>query len=168
MNLPPASPGPESSAAVTDPGETPPEAPPTPAEVEDYRLRLEERLRERYNNLPEFAGRVGRVTVFLARPIKMSLDGKLLRAEFDQLVHDNWGGRLPELEKEYFVVTFASGGAELARTDPSVRIGLDLEKTYSERVPLAADPFARPPDPAGASGRGGDHAMPEWWRPRLP
>ena len=137
---------------------------PTPSGVEDYRRRLEERLLERYNNLPEFAGRVARVVVALVRPVKASLDGGLLRAEFDQLVFDRWGDRIPALEKEYFVVTFGSGGAAEVRTDPGVRVGLDLEKTYSERSPLPSDPFRRVKK-GEEFGEGNASGMPEWWRP---
>ncbi|MDR2391046.1 MAG: hypothetical protein LBE84_05140, partial [Planctomycetota bacterium] len=141
---------------------------PTPEAVERYRIRLEERLIERYNNLPEFAGRVGRVTVVLAKPVETSLDGRLLRAEFDQLVYDNWGVRLPRLEKEYYIVVFSSGGAELVRSDPSIRIGLEMEHIYSERVPLAADPFRNVPGGEAFRKGEGTARMPDWWRPELP
>ncbi len=122
---------------------------------------------ERDNNNPEYAGKVARVTVVLSKPPETSFDGTLIRAEFDQLVYDHWGKRLPALEKEYYVVTFGSGGAERVRADPSVRIGLDMEKTYSERAPLAADPFRnvredeafKPTPPV---------RMPDWWRPEFP
>lgn len=150
--------------------------PPTRMEVEDYRRRLEMRLLERYNNLPDHVGKVGRVTVVLSKPLQLSLDGNMIRAEFDQLVFDPWGKRIPELEEEYYVVTFGSGGAQQVRADPSIRVGLDLEKTYSERAPLSADPFARVPEsrafrPAPAPTRATDVPkvkMPEWWRPDFP
>lgn len=141
--------------------------PPTPEVVESYRVRLESRLVERYNNLPEYAGQVGRVTVILSRPLEYSLDARLIRAEFDQVVHDIWGKRLPALEKEYYVVTFGSGGAELVRSDPSVRIGLDMEKVYSERAPLAADPF-RNVEGNEAFRPAPNVKMPQWWRPDFP
>lgn len=149
-----------------------PLAQPSRAEVEDYRQRLELRLLERYNNLPEHAGNVGRVEVILSKPIEQSLDGSRLRAEFDQLVYDPWGRRIPKLEEEYFVVTFAAGGAKQVRSDPSVRVGLDHETGYSERMPLNADPFAKvqqskafapAPKPAAKTRK-----MADWWRPDFP
>ena len=159
--LPPVSETPFGEEPGTEGGEV---VLPAMAGVEDYRRSLEERLLERYNNLPEFAGQVARVVATLARPIKTSLDGSLIQAEFDQLVFDRWGGRIPALEKEYFVVTFGSGGAAEVRTDPGVRVGLDLEKTYSELVPLASDPFRRVR--RGPEFKDGDNAkMPNWWRP---
>lgn len=141
--------------------------PPTPEAVENYRLKLECRLLERYNNLPEYAGSVAKVSVVLSRPVDVSMDGKLIRAEFDQLVYDNWGKRLPALEKEYYMVTFGTGGAQLVRSDPSIRVGLDMEKVYSERVPLVANPFGKIEDshsfkPAPVA------KMPGWWRPEFP
>jgi hypothetical protein len=160
-------PDPESGEPAVAAALPAPEDPPTPEAVERYRVRLEERLAERYNNLPDFAGQVGVVMAILAKPVEVSLDGKLLRAEFDQLVYDKWGGRLPQLEKEYYVVTFGSGGAETVRSDPGIRIGLDLEKSYSERAPLAADPFRRAGG-EGSLGKEGAAKMPDWWRPEFP
>ncbi|MCC8167002.1 MAG: hypothetical protein LIQ31_12830, partial [Planctomycetes bacterium] len=158
--------------ALGEPWRQPPATPPTPAEVERYRQRLENRLLERYNNLPEYVGRVSKVTVVLSRPLETSMDGTMIRAEFDQLVYDPWGKRIAELEREYFAVTFASGGVQQMRSDPSIRIGLDMEKTYSERAPLTADPFGSGPlgtDSAPASDAFGavpTTAMPSWWRPQ--
>ncbi|MDR0361095.1 MAG: hypothetical protein LBJ46_00165 [Planctomycetota bacterium] len=140
---------------------------PTPSGVEDYRLRLEERLLERYNNLPDFAGRVGLVQVLLSRPVETSIDGRFLRAEFDQLVYDIWGKRLPALEAEYFVVTFGAGGAQQVRSEPSVRVGLDLKGAYSEMAP----PISRPLesiDPDEAFSGEPKVEMPPWWRPEFP
>lgn len=151
--------------------QTPP-AMPDRREVEEYRQRLELRLLERYNNLPEHAGNVGKVEVVLSRPIEESLDGSKLRAEFDQLVYDPWGRRIPKLEEEYFVVTFAAGGAQQVRTDPSVRVGLDHEQGYSEQMPLTADPFSKvqptkafSPSPAPKKAT---RKMADWWRPDFP
>lgn len=140
-------------------------------QIDEYRARLENRLLERYNNLPGHSGNVGKVTVALSRPPETSLDGTMIRAEFDQLVYDPWGKRIPELEKEYYVVTFGSGGVRNVRTDPSIRVGLNLEKTYSERATLAADPFKRIPEapkerPEGAGAA--ETKMPDWWRPDFP
>lgn len=141
--------------------------PPTREEVEIYRKRLELRLLERYNNLPDHAGNVAKVSVILSKPLEEALDGSRIRAEFDQLVYDPWGKRIPELEKEYYVVVFGSGGAQQVRSDPSIRIGLDLEKTYSERAPLAADPFRNVSESA-AFRPAPQVKMPEWWRPDFP
>ncbi|MDR3211209.1 MAG: hypothetical protein LBU79_04755 [Planctomycetota bacterium] len=163
----------EREVAESDESITPEEALPTPEGVENYRARLEVRLLERYNNLPASAGKVGQVRVVLSRPIEVSLDGRFLRAEFDQLVYDIWGRRLPALEKEYYIVTFGSGGSETVRSDPSIRVGLDLEKTYSEHAPLAADPFRNVKDLEDfrreASKEVGEVVkMPDWWRPEYP
>lgn len=137
---------------------------PTPEGVESYRGMLEARLLERYNNLPDHAGKVAKVSVVLSKPLDVSLDGKFIKAEFDQLVYDSWGRRIPLLEKEYYVITFGSGGVEQVRSDPSIRVGLDMEKTYSERAPLAADPF-RNVDDAEAFRDTPRARMPGWWRP---
>lgn len=150
-----------------EPWRVPSPAPPTRAEVEDYRVRLENRLLERYNNLPDHAGNVAKVTVVLSKPLVESLDGSLIRAEFDQMAYDPWGKRIPALEKEYYVVTFGAGGARQVRSDPSIRVGLDLEKTYSERAPLAADPFRNVQD-SDAFRPAPTIKMPEWWRPDYP
>lgn len=141
--------------------------PPTPESIEAYRRKLEERLLERYNNLPASAGKVAKVSVVATKPLEVSLDGSLIRAEFDQLVYDVWGKRMPALEKEYFVVTFGTGGVAQVRSDPSIRVGLDLEKTYSERTPLAADPFRHVED-YDAFADEPKAAMPGWWRPEYP
>lgn len=165
------------ASAAAEPQAMPPRMraaapPPTRMEIEDYRRRLEMRLLERYNNLPEHAGNVGRVTVVLSKPLQLSLDGEMIRAEFDQLVFDPWGKRIPALEEEYYVVTFGAGGARQVRADPSIRVGLDLEKSYSERAPLNADPFSRvPEDRAFRPAPAPDTAtvkMPGWWRPDFP
>lgn len=144
-----------------------PPAPPTPEGVENYRRRLEARLLEKYNNIPEFAGNVAKVDVVLSRPPETSVDGTMIRAEFDQLVHDAWGKRIPALEREYFVVTFGAEGVRQVRSDPSIRVGLDLEKTYSERAPLAADPFRNAPD-TSSFAPAPQVKMPAWWRPEYP
>lgn len=149
-----------------------PPAQPSRQEVEDYRQRLEVRLLERYNNLPNYAGNVGRVEVVLSKPIEQSLDGSRLRAEFDQLVYDPWGRRIPKLEEEYFVVTFAAGGARQVRADPSIRVGLDYEKSYSEKMPLNADPFGKVQQSKAFAPEQRPTAqtkkMPDWWRPDFP
>ncbi len=140
---------------------------PTPEAVEAYRMKLQARLLEKYNNHPLYAGKVGKVTVALSRELQYSWDGRMIRAEMDQLVYDIWGNRLPDLEREYYVVTFGSGGVEQVRSDPSIRVGLDMEKTYSERAPLTADPFRNVP-PAEAFKPTPTVAMPSWWRPDFP
>lgn len=140
--------------------------PPTPAEVETYRQRLELRLLERYNNLPEHSGQVAKISIVLSKPLEPSLDGSRIRAEFDQLVYDPWGKRIPALEQEYYVVVFGSGGVQQVRSDPSIRIGLDMEKTYSEHAPLAAEPFRNIPEDA-AFRPAPKAKMPDWWRPEF-
>ena len=150
--------------AATEP---PPQEPPTPEAVENYRIKLEQRLLERYNNLPAHAGKVYQVRIVAAKPPEASLDGRFIRAEFDQLVYDIWGRRIPALEQEYYVVTFGAGGVEQVRSDPSIRVGLDMEKTYSERSPLAADPF-RNVQEYEAFKDDPKTGMPGWWRPDFP
>ncbi len=147
---------------------------PTPAEVESYRRRLEFRLLERYNNMPEYAGNVAKVTVVLSKPLRPSLDGTRLRAEFDQIVHDPWGKRLPELEKEYYVVTFGAGGARQVRSDPSIRVGLNRERAYADPAEPGADLSERLRRlPSGHAFRANPSveppraAMPDWWRPEF-
>jgi len=140
---------------------------PTPEGVEAYRHKLAARLYERYNNSPQHAGKVGKVSVVISKPLETSLDGRFILAEFDQLVYDIWGRRIPALEKEYYVVTFGTGGAAEVRTDPSVRVGLDLHGTYSELAPLGADPFSRVSDPV-ARPQAAQPGMPGWWRPEFP
>lgn len=142
-------------------------APPTPEGVENYRRRLEARLLEKYNNIPEFAGKVAKVSVVISKPPETSVDGTMIKADFDQLVYDSWGKRIPALEKEYFVVTFGAEGVRQVRSDPSIRVGLDLEKTYSERAPLAADPFRNTPDTESFAPTA-PVRMPAWWRPEYP
>ena len=141
--------------------------PPTPEAVEEYRKRLEDRLLERYNNMPEHGGKVAQVRVVLSRPLESSIDGSMIRAEFDQLVFDHWGKRLPQLEKEYYQVTFGVGGVQQVRSDPSIRVGLDMERTYSEQAPLAADPFKNIDD-SEAFQSTPKTRMPNWWRPEFP
>lgn len=140
---------------------------PTPEGVEAYRQKLAARLYERYNNSPQHAGKVGKVSVVISKPLETSLDGRFILAEFDQLVYDIWGRRIPALEKEYYVVTFGTGGAAEVRTDPSVRVGLDLHGSYSELAPLGADPFSRISDPV-ARPEAAQPGMPGWWRPEFP
>ncbi|MDR1612697.1 MAG: hypothetical protein LBT97_07925 [Planctomycetota bacterium] len=150
-----------------DPYEAPPERLPTPEGVEDYRARLEERLLERYNNLPDYAGKVGLVRVVLSRPLETSIDGKFIRAEFDQLVYDLWGKRLTRLEEEYFTVTFGEDGAQRVRSEPSIRVGLDLKGAYSEMAPPIAWPLEKI-DPDEAFDHPPAVKMPSWWRPEFP
>ena len=115
---------------------------PIPPEVRDYQRKLSAHLLDKHNNRPEFAGKVARVDVVMPRPLRRSLDGRYIQAEFDQLVYDSWGRRLPQLESEYFVVTFGTEGAEVVRAEPSIRIGLDAEVNFGERGEMAGTPLA--------------------------
>lgn len=163
----------EAEMAALPEVEPEPSLPPAPEEVESYRRRLEQRLLERYNNLPEHSGEVAKVMVVLSKPLQPSLDGTRLRAEFDQLVFDTWGKRIPSLEKEYYVVTFGSGGVRQVRSDPSIRVGLNLERTYSEPGPDSdiGEKIRRlPSDHAFRAAPAADAAvakMPDWWRPEF-
>ncbi|MCC8191211.1 MAG: hypothetical protein LIP77_11360 [Planctomycetes bacterium] len=159
-----AAPGDGEPPAERAAAEIPP-SPPDPDAIEIYRAQLAERLLERHNNAPAYGGQVARVVVVLARPPEYSLDRTMIRAEFDQLVYDHWGKRIPALESEYFVVTFGLGGVYQVQSDPSIRVGLDIEKSYAEHAPPAGDPFRH----AGVSDefRTPPATMPEWWRPDL-
>ena len=171
--------GPQNPVSPTADGparQAAPEPPPTPEEVEQYRLRLERSLLDKYANHQDYAGRVAWVAVILSKPPVASVDGKFIKVEFDQLVYDNWGGRIPELEKEYFVVTFGSGGAEQVRSDPSVRIDKETLAAYARIEPPSAPPLSRIPGDEAFGSK--PHIappvtihrpdMPAWWRPEFP
>lgn len=119
--------------------------------VNRYARALEAKLRQRYNNTPAFAGRVGRVQLLPVGEPQVSLDGRKLRMEWSQIVFDEWGQRLPELEKEYYVVTFGDGKPQMQRTRPSITVGLNNEGGYGEFAPvrggrLSARPTAGSPE----------------------
>lgn len=78
---------------------------PTEDNVEAARGILEGRLFDRYNGHPRYAGTVDKVAL-LGGTLRYSFDGKSVSAEFEQLVYDSLGNRIPLLEREYFVVTF--------------------------------------------------------------
>jgi hypothetical protein len=107
-----------------------------PDNVRAYMIQLEDRLAQRYNNIPEYAGKVSRVHLVIPSAPKVSVDGRELNYEFDQLVFDKWGERIPTLEKEYFLVTFGDGFPRLVRTDPTIRLGMELAGGYSESMPV--------------------------------
>ncbi len=110
----------------------------TSGNIKLYEQRLEERLKQRYNNLPDYAGQISRVDLVLTHRPEHSVDGRDIRVEFSQLVYDKWGRRVPLLEKEYYIVTFGYGTPKLVRTDPSITIGMNTQSDFSENFP--ADP----------------------------
>jgi len=122
----------------------------THGNVQAYEQQLEKRLLDRYNNLPDYAGKISRVDLVLTRPPDRSVDGQELRAEFSQLVYDKWGNRVSRLEKEYYIITFGHGRPRLVRTDPSIKFGLDTESGYSERFPADPERCAPAPQPEAA------------------
>lgn len=111
--------------------------------VELYRRELERRLLDKYNNLPDWAGKVGRVEVIVGKNIEHSIDGKKQRVEFDQLVYDQWGKRITKLEKDYFIVVFGDKIPKVVQLDPSINVGLDAQAGFSESYPLEYSPDAR-------------------------
>ncbi|MBN2711649.1 MAG: hypothetical protein JXR97_04345 [Planctomycetes bacterium] len=104
--------------------------------VKTYKEQLERNLKQRYNNTQEWAGKISRVELIMPRPPEESLNGEEVKVEFDQLVYDNYDNRVPELEKEYFIITFGSGQPRLVKTDPSLDVGLSNRGEYSESYPL--------------------------------
>ncbi|MCX7934915.1 MAG: hypothetical protein N3A66_06610 [Planctomycetota bacterium] len=108
-------------------------------QVETYRRLLAQRLLEKYNNLPDYAGQISQVELFVAQPPLRSVDGKEMRVEYDQIVRDKWGRRVPALEKEYFIVTFGPGAVRQVPVEPSLQIGLKQEEgLYSEQIPVTS------------------------------
>jgi hypothetical protein len=103
--------------------------------MEIYKERLEAKLLRQYKNHPEFGRNVNKVKLEVVRDIKSDESGKLRKVEFSQLVYDIWGERIPELEKEYFVITF--GPQEMAYRNytpvrPKINVGLNTRGSYSE------------------------------------
>ena len=106
-------------------------------QVEAYRQLLEQRLLEKYNNLPNYSGQISRVELFIAQAPLRSMDGKELQVEYNQIVRDKWGRRVPALEKEYFIVTFGPGAVRKVPVEASLQIGLKQEEgIYSEQQPV--------------------------------
>ncbi len=103
---------------------------------EQYRLVLAEKLKNKYNNLPNYAGQVSRVELVVPRSPKVSSDGQEVQVEYDQLVYDKWGQRMPLLESEYYIVTFGPGQPKIVRTEPSLTVGLNIQGGYSESAPV--------------------------------
>lgn len=104
--------------------------------VNRYARALENKLRQRYNNTPAFAGKVGKVQLLPVGEPQVSLDGRKMRMEWSQIVFDEWGRRIPELEKEFYVVTFGDGKPLMQRTRPTITVGLNNEGGYSEFAPV--------------------------------
>ncbi len=124
----------------------------TRGNIRAYEEQLERRLKGEYNNLPDWTGRISKVDLVLARPPEKSVDRKQVRVEFSQLVYNKWGQRVPQLEEEYFVVTFGHGRPQVVRTDPTIQFGLKSEEGFSDAFP--ADPTRGAPLPPPATGGG--------------
>ncbi|GHS92343.1 hypothetical protein FACS1894139_06320 [Planctomycetales bacterium] len=122
------------------------------ANINRYARALEDKLLRRYNNTPTFAGKIGKVQVLPVGEPKTSLDGQKIKIEWSQVVFDIWGERIPELEKEFYVVTFGDGKPAMQRTRPTITAGLNNEGGYSEFSAVRGGVF---------SGRatGGDPAL---------
>lgn len=102
------------------------------ANVNRYARALEQKLLRRYTNTPAYSGQVAKVQLLPLRDPEISLDGRKLRMEWSQVVYDIWGKRIPELEKEYYIVTFGDGKPLMQRTRPTITVGLNNESGYSE------------------------------------
>lgn len=109
-----------------------------------YQQRLQEKLHHRYNNTPAYNGKVAYVELAFAKQPRVSVDGKEVQVEFSQLVYDKWGNRIPDLEKEYYVVTFSHGNPRLVRTRPSMDVGLYVEGGYSESAAISGSAPRKP------------------------
>ena len=130
----------------------------TPREdIAAYARALEAKLLAQYRNHPEFGREVARVDLDVVDDIETDVTGRMRRVTFAQLVYDRWGERMPELEGEYFVVTFAPAGVQAARRAPEITVGLNTQGTYSElpagaaakkAAPAAREAPAREPAPA--------------------
>lgn len=101
-----------------------------------YARKLEKKLHRRYNNTPKYAGNIAKVQLVPVGEPEVSLDGRKMRMEWSQVVFDSWGKRVPDLEKEYYVVTFGDGRPLTTRTRPSITVGLNNESGYSEFAPV--------------------------------
>lgn len=100
--------------------------------VNRYAQALQEKLLRRYNNTPPYAGNVAKVQLLPTQDPEVSMDGRKLRMEWSQVVFDSWGKRIPDLEKEYYIVTFGDGKPLMQRTRPTITVGLNNESGYSE------------------------------------
>lgn len=128
-----------------------------PTNIDLYARELEARLHRRYNNTPRYAGRVAVVNLVESRPRKTSVDGLETQVEWSQIVVDKWGKRIPELEEEYYVVTFGDGLPRRQTTRPSLTVGMHTEGGFSEfesanqgrlkALPHRADPRMFDADP---------------------
>lgn len=103
-----------------------------PTNIDLYARELEARLHRRYNNTPRYAGTVAVVNLTMTRPPQVSVDGKETQVEWSQIVLDKWGKRIPELEEEYYVVTFGDGLPRRQTTRPSLTVGMQTEGGFSE------------------------------------
>lgn len=104
-----------------------------------YKERLEQRLLHQYKNHPLFGKKVSRVELDVVKDIKSDVSHNLRKVEFSQLVYDNWGNRIPELEKEYFVVTFGPKNMrKVSMPRQKISVGLDVMGSYSEHTPVTA------------------------------
>ncbi len=104
--------------------------------INRYAAALEENLLRRYNNMPGFAGKVAKVRLLADHEPEFSMDHKKIRMEWSQVVFDQWGKRIPELEEEYYIVVFGDGKPLMQRTRPSISVGLNNESGYSEFAPV--------------------------------
>ncbi len=77
---------------------------PTFATLEQKKETVEADLLDKYNNWLASAGQIGRVEMVLTKPVRYARDGTWVRAEFNQIVHDIYGRRLPDYETEYYVI----------------------------------------------------------------
>jgi len=107
--------------------------PSLPEVVGDYARALQKQLMKEWNEKGDFAGRLSEVKAILTARPKWSQDGKLLRAIFEVKVLDIWGENIPPLELKRYEAIFGSNGARTKITEPSIKIGLDMQETVMER-----------------------------------
>jgi len=112
--------------------EEPREPSPAAKNIMLYRQELEERLKQRYENMSAYHGKIGRVDLIMSRLPRTSLDKSQIEIEFSQRVLNKWGDRIPELEEEYFVITFGDGIPKVKSSKPSIDIGMKHEGGYGE------------------------------------
>ncbi len=77
---------------------------PTFENLEMEKETIQADLLDKYNNWLASAGQIGRVEMVLSKPVRYARDGSWVKGEFNQIVHDIYGRRLPDYETEYYVI----------------------------------------------------------------
>ncbi|MHC4886810.1 MAG: hypothetical protein ACYTGH_17170, partial [Planctomycetota bacterium] len=114
--------------------------------MEEYQARLEAKLLRQHRNHPVHGKKVYRVELEVTKDIQIDVEGRQHKVEWAQLIYDHWGNRIPELEKEFFVVTFGSprDGAgpngRIHNVKPSISVGMNAAGLSGEHRPVTALP----------------------------